>query len=160
MCLIMPRVENDNAPRPQFAVEDIIVFKVLRLRKPTTLFTTGPKSVELVLTSPYRLTGWVQGETKKAMLDVPERRTDYSNGDDNPTLYWGIEEGLHALRTRKDAYAFIEEFKTNFFVKLREDVTLIDLRIFKAVIPSGSWYHVGVNGDIVADHLTLVEEIQ
>ena len=121
---------------PKVAVEDIECFKIL-------------KELHGAYYTPYR--------------DTPVKFNELMETGRNPFIigtrrvydYYVIEEGyFHSCSTKEFADKEFNRIKIGCF---RDKVKLPKLHIFKAIIPKGTHYYVGVNGDLCSDKLIIMK---
>lgn len=108
---------------------DMLVFKVMR-----------PTYRQDVVTSPYQHKNYKLGVLTKSHKRLRKKNRPY--GDRS------VHAGLHALRTITGAKSFRAARFSGF-----------NLRIFPAIIPKGTAFFYGADGDIVAEAMTIYPDL-
>lgn len=135
MCLHFKLTENSN---PLVAQQDREVFKVLH------------KTREGALISPFRQ--YPYELNKECESDLGEAEIVVSS---TMTPYFQVSEGLHSVATYNEARRLIIRLKMD---SISFGQPVADNRIFRAIIPEGAVYYIGINGDVVSNRLKLLEE--
>ena len=136
MCLIR---SNTNCG-PKYAVEDIICYKILCKELWYDKYYSPYKFFE------YELNKLVSSNFSFTLpfIGMPTPQIEYNS----LKLFRNfncVRQGLHSFEYLSDAITYNKIFRKGI--------------IFKCIIPKGSWYYEGRDGDLVSDNIIVIEEI-
>lgn len=130
--------------KPKTAIEDIVVYKVLEIKKLETS--------EIVLVSPYMFFTYnfntlYTTEFEAEASDDPcpfdeEAQENRDNMINNGISYWAIGSGFHSALSEKRL-----QFNTSYYKKP-----------FQGIIPAGSLYYEDSTGLIVSNQIIIRKE--
>ena len=113
---------------PRIALEDIVVFKVMLWDHQNGKYTTPVMNTPVDM---YCKTGIITG----AMRVLPS---------DGRAYY--VDRGVHSFLTTKNGLEMVQYCRQR---------TRLHPILFKAIIPKGTLYFIGMNGDIVSAKLVI-----
>lgn len=117
---------------PKVAKKDIVVYKVL----------------DHNMFSPY------YGLSYLLNRKITSKLMRYDHVWNPSTQIFIVEEGLHAYTKRRVAYV-----KQHYLNKVDGEDFLTTYSVYKAIIPKGSKYYIGLNGDIASDALIIKRKL-
>ena len=118
--------------KPKVAEKDIVVYKVL----------------DHNMGSPYYGLLYPLNEKRTSIL----KRYDWKWEEKGYKIY-DVEEGLHAFTKRLAAYV------KQYYLNQPDRNNLATYSVYKAIIPKGSKYYIGLDNDIASDALIVKRKL-
>lgn len=140
MCLYIEKEKHKNLC-PRYATQDIKVIKMLRTDG-LTPYRKMPIQFHTLLESPLNL----------SKTTVTANYSFCTDGDFQSCFNAIVEEGLHAFSSIRTAIFWRERLNRDPNWK---SILIGDVELYDAIIPKGSWYYYGKNGDVVSDKMFI-----
>lgn len=164
MCLV---IKNKKNQRPKYTIEDMVVYKWLKVSKGPKYSPSKGDWVEVEMEGPFQHTPY---ELNKLYTSNIEHAWDYFVYYKTnyprcyrmlPFIFHGeihriktvlcpdqITVGLHCVDTISNALIYSERFAT------------IHWKLYKCIIPKHSWYYINDDGEIATNNLIVKKEVE